>query len=65
MNIEGSAGDSGGIRLRPVKGTFVTEPVKQATKDAEAEDAEADSGLGSSKIKSLINTLQEYRLSVY
>ena len=48
-----------------MKGTFVTEPVKQATKDAEAEDAEADSGLGSSKIKSLINTLQEYRLSVY
>ena len=65
FHIEGSAGDSGGIRLRPVRGTLVTEPVKQATKGAEGEDAEADSGLGNSKIKSLISTLHEYRLSVY
>ena len=31
----------------------------------EGEDVEADSGLGNSKIKSLISTLHEYRLSVY
>ena len=65
FHIEGSAGDSGGIRLRPVTATLVTEPVKLATKGAAAEDSAADSCLGSSKIKSLISTLHKYRLSVY
>ena len=41
FHIEGSAGDSGGIRLRPVKATLVTEPVKLASKGAAAEDPEA------------------------
>ena len=65
FHIEGSAGDSGGIRLRPVKATLVTKPVKLATKGAAAEDSAADSCLGSSKIKSLISTLHEYRLLFY
>ena len=65
FHIEVIAGDSGGIRLKPAKATLVTKPVKLATKGAAAEDSEADSCLGSSKIKSLISTLHEYRLSVY
>ena len=41
FHIEGSAVNSGGIRLRPVKATLVTEPVKLASKAAAAEDSEA------------------------
>ena len=70
FHIEVIAGDSGGIRLKPAKATLVTKPVKLATKgaaatDTEAEDAWGDSFLGSSKIKSLISTLHEYRLLFY
>ena len=56
FHIEGSAGGYGGIRLRPVQATLVTEPVKLATKGAAAEDSAADSCLGSSKITSLISS---------